>query len=496
MLRSSSRASRARALVASLALAVPAGTALAAPAGADEPTAAGAPAPAAISLWAPAQVTAPLYGHRAWTDLGLRVVADGAPFELWSQRPSYDDPIRTVWRSGDGDVPLPAGAMKDFSGIRGFVKIDLDPQRPGADTLHLSPKSCFNGWAERVRPDAPARSPYPSGCWYNPYTLGSVQGVQEGWATPILTMRRGFRLEPGHYTVTARVAPAYATLFVLSEEQATRTIDLTVVSQESGAGGTAVPGRADRPADHPADHRPTGPQGRADAGGPVPDLRSLPAWGISMARNGNFLRFSATVWNGGDSPLVVDGFRRDGEDEMDAYQYFFDAAGEQTGYQAVGHLHWDPKPTHQHWHFEDFARYSLLDADLAEVVRSKKEAFCLANTDGVDLTVPDADWQPENTDLSTSCGDSSSLSIREVLAAGWGDSYVQYRAGQSFDLRGLPNGTYYIAVTANPLGNLVEASTDNNVSLREIRISGREGNRTVTVPKVGIIDEGGYGGTG
>jgi hypothetical protein len=228
----------------------------------------------------------------------------------------------------------------------------------------------------------------------------------------------------------------------------------------------------------------------------VPDLRSLPAWGINMAENGNFLRFSATVWNAGNSPLVVDGFRREGEDEMDAYQYFFDADGTQTGYQDVGHMHWDPKPSHQHWHFEDFARYSLLDKDQVEAVRSKKEAFCLANTDAVDLTVPDAAWRPENTDLATSCGDYSSLSIREVLASGWGDTYTQYRAGQSFDLRGLPNGTYYVAVIANPEGNLVEASTDNNVALRKIRISGRPDHRKVTVPQVGIITEEQYGGTG
>ena len=111
------------------------------------------------------------------------------------------------------------------------------------------------------------------------------------------------------------------------------------------------------------------------------------------------------MWNAGDSPLVVDGFRRDGEDLMDAYQYFFDAEGNQTGYQDVGHLHWDAKPSHQHWHFEDFARYTLLRRDKTEAAVSKKEAFCLANTDAIDLTVPDADWNPENTDLSTSCGD-------------------------------------------------------------------------------------------
>ena len=221
----------------------------------------------------------------------------------------------------------------------------------------------------------------------------------------------------------------------------------------------------------------------------MPDLRSLPAWAIRVSDGGNFLQFSATVWNAGDSPLVVDGFRREGEDTMDAYQYFFDAAGNQTGYQQVGEMHWDGRPTHQHWHFEDFARYSLLDASQVEAVRSRKEAFCLANTDAVDLTVPNAAWNPDNTDLSTSCGDMGSLSIREVLASGWGDTYAQFRAGQSFDLHGLPNGTYYVAVIANPENRLVESSTDNNVSLRQVIIGGTENARTVTVPRVGLVVE-------
>ncbi len=49
---------------------------------------------------------------------------------------------------------------------------------------------------------------------------------------------------------------------------------------------------------------------------------------------------------------------------MDAYQYFFDTDGEQTGYQQLdSHFHWHAA-NHNHWHFEDFARYRLLDADL------------------------------------------------------------------------------------------------------------------------------------
>ncbi|GAA1153709.1 lysyl oxidase family protein [Nocardioides aquiterrae] len=460
---------------------------------AQSPQAPKADPAAPITLWAPSHVTAFAFRHRTWTDLGLRVIAHGAPFELWSQRPSYDDQIQTVWHSAAGDVPLPAGSMSDFSGLDRFLKITIDPKKRGEDTLTMTRKGCLNGYSERVDPNADPRSPYPVGCWYNAYSLGSVQGIQAGWATPVLSQSRPLRIGPGEYTVTATIRSRYAEIFGISPDEATRSLALTVTDER---GGEAASVGRHRDLARPAAHRPTGPAGRADEGGPQPDLRSLPAWGISLNKKGTYLRFSATVWNAGDSPLVVDGFRRDGEDLMDAYQYFFDAAGNQTGYQPVGSMEWDPRPSHSHWHFEDFARYTLLDADQTQVAKSKKEAFCLANTDSVDLTVPAADWRPENTDLSTSCGDYSSLSIREVLVSGWGDTYSQYRAGQSFPIADLPNGTYYIAVTANPEHKLVESSTDNNQSLREIRISGSPQHRKVTVPQVGIVHEEGYGGQG
>ncbi len=496
MIRSTSRA---LALLASLALAAPVAAAPPAATAADrahENRAADTAAP--LSLWAPKTVTAYAYKNRTWTDLGLRLVAEGAPLEIWSHRSSYDEPIQSVWRTADGDVALPAGSMTDFSGLDRFLSVSIDPKKPGQKTLTMTKKGCLNGYAERVRPDAPARSPYPVGCWYNPFTVGSVQGIQDGWASPLLgSARRPLKIGPGLYTVTARVSPTWATFFGLDAAAATRTFTLDVKDEQAveeghGHGPMEPAGRLATP----AAHRPTGPAGRADEAGPQPDLRSLPAWGISLNKKGTYLRFSATVWNAGDSPLVVDGFRRDGEDEMDAYQYFFDAQGNQTGYQPVGALEWDKRPSHSHWHFEDFARYSLLDAGKSEVSRSKKEAFCLANTDSVDLTVTGADWKPENTDLSTSCGDYSSLSIREVLVSGWGDTYTQYRAGQSFPIADLPNGTYYIAVTANPGQNLVESDTTNNQALRQIRLSGPKNDRRVTVSQVGIVKDEGYGGVG
>lgn len=228
---------------------------------------------------------------------------------------------------------------------------------------------------------------------------------------------------------------------------------------------------------------------------PKPDLRSLPAWDIAITdgedgdvAGKDYLAFSANVWNAGPAPLVVDGFRKPGADLMDAYQYFYDAKGKQIGYTPTGTMEWDPREGHEHWHFTDFASYRLLSADKTKQVRSGKEAFCLANTDAIDYTVKNANWDPQNTDLSTACGSQDAISVREVLDVGSGDTYTQYRPGQSFEITDLPNGTYYIQVIANPENRLQETNHKNNIALRKVVLGGTPGARTVQVPPHHLVN--------
>ncbi len=449
-----------------------------------------------VVLWAPSSVTVSAYGsgHYIYDSLGVRLNAPDAAFEIRSHRPTYDDLISTDWTSGATTGTLPAGTLTDFSTLPRFYNIKVR-RADGSIAYRKTPGACLNGETGRLGPEAPLRSPYPFGCPTNPYTVGGVMGVQQGWSVALYDWNQSIRLKPGDYTATAEIQEPYRTAFGIAEADAEVTYDLHIVEQ---AQCRATPGsaRGCRPSAPtpggkaliPRAQRPTGTSGGALAG-PVMDLRALPAFGISMGTNGRSLRFGANVWNAGDSPLVLDGFRRSGEDVMDAYQYFFDAQGNETGYQQVGELHWHAA-NHNHWHFEDFAQYELLNADMSLAVKSRKQSFCLAATDAVDYTVPGADWHPENTDLSTACGGQSALSIREVLSAGSGDTYYQFRYGQAFKIDSLPNGIYYIKVTANPQGNLVEGDTTNNSSLRQVRIGGQGANRWVRPAQVGIIDEG------
>lgn len=464
--------------------------------GSAPPATAADPSPSSpLVLRGPAKVVAHAYDGHVYANLGVSLAAPAAAFEVRSVRPSWDSPISTTWQSPGGAVTLPASAQTTWGGLNKLIKVSVT--KPGSSKVIAKRRFdvCLNSWqTQRLTPTAPLSSPYPEGCAYHPYTKGSVQGIQAGWVTTVDTSTRQLRLNPGKYTITAALRSDVARTLGIAPADATRTYKLVVKkgSEYDGEEGAYRQGRGagDRlaaPATEPSTARAGAP------GDALPDLRALPAFGMEISGNGKHLRFSATVWNGGNGPLVVDGFRRGDSDVMDAYQYFVDTAGEQTGYQQVGTMIWHKARTHHHWHFQDFARYTLLRADKTAAVRSRKESFCLANTDAIDYTVPGANWKPENTDLHTACGDHSTISLREVLASGSGDTYDQFRAGQAFRIDKVPNGIYYVAVEGNPTRNLIESDTTNNVALRKIRMSGTATNRRLKVFPVGIIDDTTWG---
>jgi hypothetical protein len=456
--------------------------------------------PPALTLSLPSTVSGYTYGtgadRQTYVEATASLRAVAAAFEIRAKRASYDAATVVTWKKAGSTKTLPAWTMAHWGGLNKFLRVKVTNAQ-GKLVADKELTTCLNGFAQRTVPSAPARSPYPQyGCPTNPFTLGTVMGIQKGWASGVdVAPADQWSLAPGKYTVSLEITSRYRALFGLPLATSRDTTTLVVV-QESDEGLSRArpssPGLAGAGAPVAARQEPTAAQLKTVTG-PRPDLRSLPAWGMQVSEDGNYLEFAATVWNAGTSPLVVDGFRRDGEKIMDAYQYFFDKDLNQVGYQKIGTMEWDARPSHQHWHFEDFARYRLLTADLTQARRSQKEAFCLANTDAVDYTVPGADWNPDGTDLSTACGEEDSLSVREVLSSGSGDTYSQIRAGQSFDLRGLANGTYYISVEANPFNRLVELDKTNNVSLRKIVIGGKTGARTVKSFLVGKVDDSGYG---
>jgi hypothetical protein len=235
------------------------GAALGAGAGAGAPTAA-APGDSVLILRAPERLVVESGDGYIGRAPGLRLEAPNGSVEIWSNRDDYDSSILSVWKTPTGDLPLPTDAMTSFRGFNRFLHVTITRVSDGQVVKDYRLRVCLNDYGpQRIDPDSVSRSRYPYGCSHNRYVLGSVMGIESGWAAATLEARR-VRLGYDRYELEATITDAYA----------------------------------------------------------------------EVGNHGRSLRFSATVWNAGDAPLVVDGFRRPGEDAMDAYQYFFDADGNET----------------------------------------------------------------------------------------------------------------------------------------------------------------------
>ncbi|CAO0837524.1 hypothetical protein SMICM17S_10648 [Streptomyces microflavus] len=380
-------------------------------------------------------------------------------------RKSYKDPVVAAQIIRDGKKTqtkaLPAGLVKDFSGLPDFAQISVI-DAAGKSVLEKTEAFCPNNASGRARPDAPANSKYPQSCPVNPFTLGSVWGVENGWAANTYAgyYSDAVQLPAGTYTAKISVTKKYRDLFGIEDKP--QSVKVTVrerswegegggegvsassESSESSAGassktdahagdgsaasehaghaaaapaapsghaGHGAPARTDAPAAattgagstfnvghgpyppappalpwalkkqatekgalrpqgfsaaavgdrtgqtdgsrqapgvQPNAKRPAGKATVPDV--PKPDLRSLPAYGITVSDGyedvpgKDYLAFSANVWNAGPAKLVVDGFRSPGKELMDAYQYFYDADGKQVGYTPTGTMVVGPAP--------------------------------------------------------------------------------------------------------------------------------------------------------
>ena len=429
-------------------------------------------------------------GHGVPLQLGLYLAAMGAPLELLAQRADYTQPptLTQVLHGPAGElerVALDPAMLSGWNGLAGFFDVTFT-DGSGAVAASASVDFCPGGYTrERVDDSGPDRPSYPSGCFANPFTKGVIWGIDRGWAVGLDGYEApSIQVPNGDYTVRIAIADRYVDAFSIAPQAAAVELEATVKGRvrRGCRRGCQLPEpvilhrRLAVPTIEPPDPA------------TLPDLLALPSWGIHLenGRRQTRLTFGATVWTAGGSDLVVEGFRRGGEATMDASQYFYEN-GDVVGKAAAGELEYDERDGHHHWHFRQFAAYSLLDAEREEVRVSRKEAFCLAPTDAIDLTLPGASLNP-TVGLSTACGSESSIWTREILPLGWGDTYFQGLPGQSFNVTDLPNGTYYIRVEANPGGLLHEQTTANNVELREIVLKGRPENRRVVVPPWNGID--------
>ena len=433
-------------------------------------------------------------GQPIYVDPGVYLAAAGGTFQVNVWRADYDHPVQAaqiVQSGGTTSVrPLPDGMVTSLNGLDHFFHVIIWNSH-GQKVASQSIPFCPAGTDQRINDLGPANPTFPRNCFNGPFTLGSVFGIDRGWAIAALGYTGlTFDGKNGTYHLRLSISDAYRQFFGISQADGSTDVTLHVTKETN----TCLPECPPHPGatGHPAG-APNASASRGLTAAPtyiepphyslLPDLVALPGYSadVSTSNGRDYLDFAATIWDRGPGPLEVEGFRNPGEATMQAWQYFYDSAGNVTGKVRVGSFRYDARIGHQHWHFQQFARYSLLDANQQRVVLSQKEAFCLAPTDAIDMTVPGALWNPSSTGLATACGGPSAIWVREVLPTGWGDTYVQSLPGQSFDITNLPNGTYFVSVQANPDHVLYESDYTNNTQLRQIQLSGTAGHRQVQV---------------
>jgi len=128
---------------------------------------------------------------------------------------------------------------------------------------------------------------------------------------------------------------------------------------------------------------------------------------------------------------------------------------------------------HNHWHFDDFARYELrpynVDGSLGAVVRtSDKVSFCVADEHRRVPELPGSPNVNHYPKLDTGCGQNAVMG----LSVGWGDDYDINRDGQWLDVTGLPDGPYCLVSTADPTNQVAETNDANNMARIKVTLSG------------------------
>lgn len=113
---------------------------------------------------------------------------------------------------------------------------------------------------------------------------------------------------------------------------------------------------------------------------------------------------------------------------------------------------------HEHYHFEGFATYSLVDDSGEVVAPGHKQAFCLL------------DWHRVVLDDPTVASESRYHCAYQGIQRGWSDVYEARLPCQFVDITGVPNGDYTLRVELNPARTLEELSYDNNLLELPVRL--------------------------
>jgi hypothetical protein len=211
-----------------------------------------------------------------------------------------------------------------------------------------------------------------------------------------------------------------------------------------------------------------------------PDIVVRPISGVDLESGAGVrtLRFSTIIGNRGPGVLELvpkaedcNG-NGDFDDDRTAYQQIYEDTNDDGYYDAgdawvrerkagCSYFH----PAHDHWHFEEFARYDLLRPVSGKIVRtSEKVSFCVRDS----LRFGDLPGSPESSHYGDCTQDSTT-----GLSIGWSDFYPWFLEGQELDVTGLRDGRYCLRMTVDPADRIRESDETNDTRSKLIRLRGK-----------------------
>jgi hypothetical protein len=189
-------------------------------------------------------------------------------------------------------------------------------------------------------------------------------------------------------------------------------------------------------------------------------LTALPASDISVVLNFSGdpeIRFAASSWNSGDGALEMQAGEV-AQGQQHVYQRIYNDDGSYAD-RLAGSFEWHQG--HNHFHFDDYALYTLQPIKGKSRRTSAKTSFCIMDTELFDGTLPGA---PSEAAYSQ-CGN-----FFQGMSVGWSDTYGSNLPGQEIPLRKLKDGDYRLYVEIDPKDRLVETNEDDNISCVLLRI--------------------------
>jgi hypothetical protein len=196
-----------------------------------------------------------------------------------------------------------------------------------------------------------------------------------------------------------------------------------------------------------------------------------------------YLRFSATLVNMGQGPLVVAAHRSlPFTDDWRVLQRIDDATG--------GYSERDTGATlvfagdgHDHWHVTGAEAHQLETLDGSVVGSLSKTGFCFFDNVIHDGSAPRAAAEPVHG--ARECGTRLDRDITMGLSVGWGDRYQWYLLDQTIEITDVPDGRYRLRAIADPGDRFVEIDEINNDTWTIVDLDTESGKRTVTVVEQG-----------